>query len=265
MIPTLSGPSSSTVTTPLDLDHIIRSPRMLLKQGRSIVQPDTSLVELADGGVVIKDITPRPLLARVLWASMALRHEHRVLERLAGLGISPLPLGYLTQGVLVMEEIRGTVLPRHAKELVDDGFFAEMASRLSQMHALGVAHGDIRRTNIMVLPDGSPRLVDFASATLLGGPPRGGWQMLSPRRWLFEVQRRGDLIQIEKIRRVVMDTGLDIDGHYPWYLRIGRWLRQSVYGRLKRLRESAVQRQTRSQHSAIVSQKMARRSRRPQG
>lgn len=117
-----------------------------------------------------------------------LRHEHLVLRRLAGHGVAPAPLDYLRCGgseFLVMEQLVGQMLShrvtrahpttctrepggagdyyRWAAEV--DGRLADVVGR---MHALGVVHRDLHPANVIVLDDGSLRLIDFECAALDG-------------------------------------------------------------------------------------------------
>ncbi|RKT79854.1 protein kinase-like protein [Terracoccus luteus] len=117
-----------------------------------------------------------------------LRHEHLVLRRLAGHGVAPAPLDYLRCGgseFLVMEQLVGQMLSHRVTRAhpttctrepggVGDYYrwAAEVDERLTdlvaRMHALGVVHRDLHPANVIVLDDGSLRLIDFECAALDG-------------------------------------------------------------------------------------------------
>lgn len=118
-----------------------------------------------------------------------LRHEHRVLQHLEGEGVGPTPIDYLSCGgseFLVMEQLVGQPLSRRvssghpaaailpADTAAEDYYgwaatvVADLAALLDRMHRLGVVHRDLHPDNIVVLNDGSVRLIDFECASCEG-------------------------------------------------------------------------------------------------
>lgn len=47
----------------------------------------------------------------------------------------------------------------------------ELADALAWLHGRGLAHGDLKPANVLIAPDGSPRLLDFHLSTPLGSSP----------------------------------------------------------------------------------------------
>jgi serine/threonine protein kinase len=49
--------------------------------------------------------------------------------------------------------------------------FVELAGMLAAVHQAGVVHGDLSPANVVLLDDGTPMIIDFASAVVHGAPP----------------------------------------------------------------------------------------------
>ncbi|WP_369359542.1 class III lanthionine synthetase LanKC [Streptomyces sp. cg2] len=122
-----------------------------------------------------------------------LRHEHAILDQLAGLAVVPRVLGDFTcweHHFLVQEYIEGETLTqaaagRHpytkpepsAREIADFAAWAvevvgKVRAALSAIHSRGVVVGDVHPSNILLRPDGSVVLVDFELALPIGAADR---------------------------------------------------------------------------------------------
>ncbi|MFB9370394.1 class IV lanthionine synthetase LanL [Kitasatospora albolonga] len=116
-------------------------------------------------------------------ARAALRHEAAVLERLAGTGLTPRPLELVEQGdalYLAEERIDGVPLGAWvAGRLTDDGApdvpWAEargvalgLVELVGRVHHEGLVLRDLSPGNVLVLPDGTLRLVDLELAAEAG-------------------------------------------------------------------------------------------------
>src|SRR3546814_13074678 len=88
-----------------------------------------------------------------------------------------------------MEFIDGRVLGRDVG-MVSDEVFRHLRSAITTLHAAGIAHNDLHGANILV-SDGVPRVVDFASALLMPA-----WLARSP---LGRQLRRSDLANVVKL------------------------------------------------------------------
>jgi eukaryotic-like serine/threonine-protein kinase len=74
---------------------------------------------------------------------------------------------------LVLEYLQGLSLARILRERgrldLDEALrlLAPLAAALDHMHARGVVHRDVKPANVIVLADGSPKLIDFGASCLL--------------------------------------------------------------------------------------------------
>lgn len=115
-----------------------------------------------------------------------LRREAKVYEHLVGVGGLPRCYGFVEGRCLLLEHFDGR--PYRRAGIIDrDAFFASLRQMIEVIHEHGIAHGDLKtRDNILVTDDGMPHIVDFGIAMLR--KPDGGWL----NRWLFEMFRQFD-------------------------------------------------------------------------
>jgi len=105
------------------------------------------------------------------WRSLgeaAIRREHAIYRRIAGIPGIPRCLALIDGRLLVLEHIEGATFRRRESEIGDwEQFFARLLETIRAIHAAGVAHGDLKRKdNILVGPDARPYLVDFGVASV---------------------------------------------------------------------------------------------------
>lgn len=198
-----------------------------LKLARSWFTPDVILLEQNGVKLVLKDVRRRPWLFRLLWCRKAIAREVTAMRRLQGLTIAPRLVAHLDADGFVMEWLDAKPLPaRRLAEELGTGFFRELELALREMHARGVAHGDVRRRNILVTPDRHPRIIDFETAILDGPSPL--------RRRFFRFTSNVDDLTVLKIFGSYFPHALDESARTrlaqaPLGLRIGRFLRKRVY------------------------------------
>lgn len=124
--------------------------------------------------VAIKAIRAEARLAGEIRARFL--REARVLGRLAHPGICEVYDFLETPEVdlLVLEFVDGQTLREHATQGLGQsgllGLMAQVADALAAAHGQGVVHRDLKPDNIMVLPNGSVRILDFGIAVSLRGP-----------------------------------------------------------------------------------------------
>jgi predicted Ser/Thr protein kinase len=111
-----------------------------------------------------------------------LRQEAEIQGRLQHPGIAQIyeagaaPVGESVRPFFAMEYIEGESIAIHAESLGLRGkmeLLAGVASAVGFAHAKGVVHRDLKPDNIMVLPSGQPKVLDFGIAQLAGDTTLG--------------------------------------------------------------------------------------------
>ncbi len=105
---------------------------------------------------------------RKKFSEAAIRREERTYRRLKSVPGVPKCFGLLDEKYLVLEYIPGDSFRRLEERIEDrDRFFSALFVTLQRMHEAGVAHGDLKRKdNILVGPGQKPYVVDFGIAIL---------------------------------------------------------------------------------------------------
>ncbi len=157
--------------------------------------PDVLLVRGEGGLVVVKDFAPRARAVRATLGRLATRREARAYRQLAGHPAVPRLLGLLDPLALAVEHRAGPRLSRRRPWTFSPSFARELRRAVRGLHARGVAHLDLaHRSNVCAASDGSPVIVDFASAVSLR--PGG-----LAARWLLPWLARLDLRALRKWER----------------------------------------------------------------
>lgn len=156
---------------------------------------------------------------------LGIRRESDVYRCLDGVPGIPRALG-LAGGIhLVLEFVAGPSLRTQEAHLAErERFFRRLLDTILAMHAVGVAHGDLKRKdNIVVGPDETPYIIDFGIARLRGTRPG------PVRRLVFEQVRQMDLNAWIKLKYGRKPTDLSPDDaalYRPlWIERIARAVR----------------------------------------
>jgi len=184
-------------------------PSRLLGRG---YQGAAYLRDTAAGQMIVKTATGNRILRAARRAM--LRREHGIYQRLQGIAGIPRCAGLERGEDLLLEYIEGQSL-RDAVLLPPERerFFAALLELIQAIHRAGVAHGDLKRKdNILVGPDHLPYLIDFGTA--VSSPEGAGFL----RRFLFRQLRRMDLNAWVKLKyqrqRIEMDP-VDLQFHRP--------------------------------------------------
>lgn len=122
----------------------------------------TGLYDAGPERVILKLGRSQPLFGLPMrWLGRALtEHEARVHERVRDLEAVPRVVGRLGATGLVREFADGH--PLQKGEWVSEAFLDELSEIVDAVHARRVAYNDLhKRENVLVGPDGRPRLIDF--------------------------------------------------------------------------------------------------------
>ncbi|HJR68639.1 MAG TPA: RIO1 family regulatory kinase/ATPase [Gammaproteobacteria bacterium] len=135
------------------------------RKGRELgsgYQASVHLYETSAGAIVVK--TPHHGPLRSLWRSLS-RREAAVYARLGGIAGIPRSFGLVGDG-LALEHVAGPSLREHERQIADrDAFFGKLLATVRAMHEAGVAHGDLKRKDNIVVGAGErPYLIDFGIA-----------------------------------------------------------------------------------------------------
>ncbi len=122
-------------------------------------------------------------LRRIL-SKAAIRREADVYRRLQGIPGIPKCFGCLDARCLVLEHVPGDTLHALQDDLANrEKFFKKLLETLRMMHDAGVAHGDLKRKqNILVGLDEQPYVIDFGIAVVAA----------NRRGFLFDLVRQVD-------------------------------------------------------------------------
>lgn len=210
--------------------------RELLHAGNSIAQPDIYRLHVGDSIIVAKTFEMRPAWIRHIVGRFMLRHEFRILRQLELVQGVPIAYGMANPDCLCMEEVS------HSRTLGDDerfplddrcppvDFFQKLKILLANIHSAGIAHGDIRRRNILRDSAGHPHIIDFATAVSLS-PNRVPFS-----RSLYRILYRADQLNALKLQEQCHPGSLTAAEEQelhnpPVYFSVARFLRKRVYRR----------------------------------
>jgi len=120
------------------------------------------------------------------WASLyALKREHRAYQRLGAVSGIPLCYGFYSGQYLVLEWIDGQ--PLSELSTPDRSMLGQLRQTIDQMHTAGVAHGDLKRKeNILVSAKGIPTIIDFGTALI----KKEGFHPIN--HWMFALLAQTD-------------------------------------------------------------------------
>ncbi len=122
------------------------------------------VAHIGDRKIIIKSAAGRGLAG---WINRRmLRREYGIYRHLAGVGGVPHCYGFFLDRYLVLEHVDAGTL-RDIEIAEREGFLVEMLNIIRAVHARGVAHGELKRKdNVLVTPDSRPCLIDFGVAAV---------------------------------------------------------------------------------------------------
>lgn len=186
-------------------------------------QATVTRFDTPQGPVVVKSPHRSGLLG--IPGRMTIRREYRVYARLEGVEGVPHCYALLDGLHLVLEHVPGPSLRAYEHRVEDaEALYARLLATIDSMHAAGVAHGDLKRKdNVIVGPGERPYVIDFGIACL--DPPDG--RGLGHRR--FEYLRQFDYnswLKLKYRRELERMTPIEAERYRPLLLeRLARWIR----------------------------------------
>lgn len=206
----------------------------MLHRGRSMAQGDIWLVDRPEGTLVIKDISRQPWIWRILLGRRSLDREDRMLRRLQSLPGIPKYFGRIDADAICMEYLQADRLPHRKDSTLNLAFFEQLKSTVKKMHERGVAHGDLRRKNILVCENQRPYIIDFTTAVFLHTGIRPA------KRVMYGLVSHVDKINILKIQKGYFPHSLTLAelrlmDRQPRLLQAGQFIRKRIYRPFKRL------------------------------
>ncbi|MEN6548432.1 MAG: hypothetical protein ABFE07_20505 [Armatimonadia bacterium] len=148
----------------------------ILREGRGS-RPEVRLVQNEHGLAVIKDYSSGNWVLRVLGLVLISRERraYRRLEKLKGI---PRWFEQPDPYIMCIQYVESKTGSGAPVDLLTPAFFDRLAHLIGEMHRLGVAHGDLKRLdNILVTPEGEPYLIDFSAAFWNGSNPLSAFVM----------------------------------------------------------------------------------------
>jgi len=215
-------------------------PRESLHNARNVTKADVYLIEWEGQKLVVKDIAKRGIFGRLTISGWLLQREIKALEyltlknQLAGVP----KLAATGLNFFAMEFASGIQLKKFKPGEIGPEPLVALEKIIESAHAIGVAHGDLHRENVIVGENGEVSVIDWATASVFGrnsallGDRRSGMKNVTWREWCALDSRGLAKIKSRYVPKLLTDDEVWIleNGGSPMYRRI----RESGF-RLRRL------------------------------
>lgn len=156
---------------PFTRADLARAQRDLMRDGRW-ANARVEKVTLDGAEWTFKDFSSRSFLVRNSIGRFLSRRERRALELLAGIPGIPGEAFRVDGHAIAARYLSGTVLAKLPPERVDTAFLEAYESFLASVHARGIVHLDTGGgSNMLMLDDGRPGLIDFQAAVFTARLP----------------------------------------------------------------------------------------------
>ena len=216
--PMARAPGASNL--PLTRERLASLPRRRLHGGRNVTKAIVDLIEIDGRAIVLKDFASRPWPVRRLLGPWHLNREGRAYRALAGVRGTAVFVARVDGQAIALEYVPGRSLATYRPGDLKAEFFDRLDRLLDDLHARGVAHGDLHRHDVLSGSGGEPFLIDFSTSMV--APP--GAPALS--RFLFGQMRRADRRSAAKLRRWFFPgSGAPVPERSGLY-RVGAWARR---------------------------------------
>lgn len=221
-----------------EIFYIVRSsiPKyqpVLLAKGNSFTQADIYKLNYNGNSIILKDFFKRPWIIRISVSRFFLQREIKALKRLAAVSNVPAYLGIVDRYAFLMEKVEGNRLPRNNMTPPSVDFLSSLQNLINIIHSNGVAHNDLRRTNIFIGSDGRPYLIDFATAVFQSKST--GLTGIVKNAVFFKCAH-ADKLKFLKLKRQYYSSLLTIEEQFmlhkkPFYLSFAEFFRKNIYRR----------------------------------
>jgi len=172
-------------------------------RGRNLTKADVLFYQRGTCRIAVKDYSPRPFLVRSIVGRLLISREvfaFRAVGELPGL---PCFLGRLGPYALATEWLDALPLKGLAPAEITPQIWPRLRTIVADLHARGVALGDLHHRDVLIGPQGQVHIVDLATAVVLGSQP-------GPiRRFLFH--RLSDQDRVAVARMEARYTGGDME------------------------------------------------------
>jgi len=201
----------------------------------SRVQADLFEIRWKGRPALLKDYSRRPPFLRLWLTPVLTAREFRALRRIQDVTGVPELLARVGRDAFLMEKLDAYRIPRNKDKDIrpSPAYFDAVAELVSSLHDRGIAHGDLRRKNIMLNSEEKPFLIDFGTAVTA---KPGFWGL--PSRILFRRVAKVDCVTLARIKYEFYPDALTPQErheleHPPYWLRFGQFFKKRIY-RLKK-------------------------------
>ena len=198
-------------------DLLTATPPHYLARGR-IANADVRLVECAGKRWVVKDFKVCPGWIRNTVGRWFIRRELKALVRLQGIpGIAENPVR-VDAFALAYLFVEGRALNEFPAGQPPVDFFLALESAVTNMHARGIAHLDLRnRGNVLVSSSQQPVLIDFQSYILLPRwlPPLARYLEKIDLSGVYKAWGRSQPGTLDETRQQLLDS---VNGWRKWWV-----------------------------------------------
>lgn len=195
-------------------------PSRVVHGGRNVTKARIRVAEFEGHPIAIKDFGGRPWPVRDLLGPWQLDREERAYARIDGIPGIPRLLGRIDRRALAIEYVAGPALAGLRPGDLPGSFFDALDALLESVHAVGVAHADLHRHDVLVGPGGRPYLVDFSTSIVAGAHPDPLVALI------FRTACRADLRSAAKMRRRLTPGAPVTVPPRPWVYALGAFLRR---------------------------------------
>lgn len=188
-------------TPPINRKALSASTWALQDGKRSPFKPEIYFLDWQDQALCIKDFSHCDALIRKTLGRWTVNKEACVLAALDGISGVPRLAGVIDGPALVTKRLDANALSKTVPEkplsenTLTPAFFEAAAVLLATLHNVGVTHGDIHRSNLLIDSAGRPVFIDFASALV------DDRKMSRLKGWAWRTLAKIDLISMLNMRQ----------------------------------------------------------------